>query len=194
MVVLRETIGANRQNDAFAPTGKAKAQLPDGREVEIETASWEYIGDLHIRFVFDGEQMMINATREDLTRLGLNTVEEALLLALANVKRTYGSPTVTRVEGAIMQVAGKSPDLNSSYFLDRPFWQELVSRHPEGVVVSVPARGGLVYVPASETKHVEMLKTATPRWYANAQRLRVSSALFLFKDGKWSVLQAPRPQ
>jgi uncharacterized protein YtpQ (UPF0354 family) len=194
MVVVRESIGANRQSDTLVPTGKATAKLPDGREVEIETASWEYIGDTHIRFVFDGEQTMVNATPEDLKQLGLNTVEEALQLALENIKRAYGAPSATRVDGAVMQVAGKSPDLNSSYFLDRHFWQELANKHPDGIVVSVPARGSLVYVPASEAKYVELMKTAAPRWYANAQRLRVSSALFLFKEGKWSVLLSPRPR
>src|SRR5688500_7774550 len=53
-VVVRESMGANRPDDSFAPTGKVTAKLPDGRVIEMEMASWEYIGDTHIRFVFDG--------------------------------------------------------------------------------------------------------------------------------------------
>lgn len=52
MVVVRESMGANRVEDALTPTGKGKAKLPDGREIEFEMASWEFIGDTHIRFVF----------------------------------------------------------------------------------------------------------------------------------------------
>ncbi len=44
MVVVRESIGANRTEDSLKPTGKVKAKLPDGKEVEFEMASWEFIG------------------------------------------------------------------------------------------------------------------------------------------------------
>ena len=58
-----------------------------------------------------------------------------------------------------MQVKGSSPDLDSSYFLDKEFWNELLKQHPE-----------------------------------RSRRLRISSALYLYKDGKWSVFQAPATQ
>jgi hypothetical protein len=194
MVVVRESIGANRADDAFTPTGKVKAKLPDGREIEFETASWEFIGDTHIRFVFDGPQTMINATPQDLERLGIKSVDEALLLALANLKRVYGEPSASPWEGGLISVAGTSPDLNSSYFLDRAYWQGLLKSHPEGLIVSVAKRGGLLYAPLSDAKAVEGLKRGVAYLHSSSQRLRVSSALFLFKDGKWSVFQAPVKQ
>jgi len=194
MVVVRESIGANRPDDRLTPTGKAKAKLPDGREVEFEMASWEFIGDTHIRFVFDGPTSMINATPPDLERLGIKSVDEALDLAIANILKTYGSPVAKPLEGGLMQVQGKSPDLDSSYFLDRDFWSEVLKKHPEGVVVSVAKRGGLLYTPVSDTKAVEGLKRSVAYLHSSSQRLRVSSALFLFKEGKWSVFQAPVKQ
>ena len=194
MVVVRESIGANRPEDRLSPTGKAKAKLPDGREIEFELASWEFIGDTHIRFVFDGPQSMINATPQDLERLGIKTVEEALDLAIANIRKTYGAPMAKPFEGGVMQVQGKSPDLDSSYFLDRSFWNELLKKHPEGLVVSVAKRGGLLYTPATDTKSVDGLKRGVAYLHSSSQRQRVSSALFLFKDGKWSVFQAPVKQ
>lgn len=194
MVVVRESMGANRAEDAFSPTGKFKAKLADGREVEMEMASWEFIGDTHIRFVFDGPQMMINATPQDLERLGIKSVEEALALALANFKRVYGEPEAAPWEGSLMQVSGKSPDLNSSYFLDRAYWQSLLKAHPEGLVVSVAKRGGLLYVPASDGNAVVRLKRGVAYLHVSSGRLRVSSALYLFKDGKWSVFQSPVKQ
>ena len=191
MVVVRESIGANRPDDSFAPTGKLKAKLPDGREIEMEMASWEYIGDIHIRFVFDSPHSMRNATPQDLARLGVNGVDDALALALANIKRVYGEPSAKAWEGGLMQVQGKSPDLDSSYFLDRSYWQKLLKAHPDGLVVAVPKRGGLLYTPLSDAKAVERLKRGVGHLHSSSERLRVSSALFLFKDGKWSVFQAP---
>ena len=190
MVVVRESIGANRTGDVLIPTGKMKAKLADGREVEFEMASWEFIGDTHIRFVFDGPQSMVNATPRDLERLGINSVDDALILALANIKRVYGDPVATPWTGGLMSVEGKSPDLNSSYFLDRAYWVALAKANPEGIVVAVPKRGGLLYTPASNIQAVEGLKRAIGELYSSSQRQRVSSALYLFKDGKWSVFQA----
>jgi hypothetical protein len=189
MVVVRESIGANRQDDAFTPTGKFKAKLSDGKEIELEMASWEFIGDIHIRFVFDGPQTMINATPQDLERLSIKGIDEALALALANIKRIYGEPAAKPWESGLMQVQGKSPDLDSSYFLDRNFWDELLKKHPEGLVVSVAKRGGLLYTPLSDTKSVDGLRRSVAGLHASSQRLRVSSALFMFKEGKWSVFQ-----
>lgn len=190
MVVVRESIGANRTDDAFSPTGKMIAKLADGREVEFEMASWEFIGDTHVRFVFDGPKSMTNATPKDLERLGINGVDEALTLALANIKRVYGEPTASAWTGGVMVVEGKSPDLNSSYFLDRAFWSALTKKYTEGVVVAIPKRGGLLYAPLSNTQAVDGLKRAIGELFSSSQRLRVSSALYLFKDGKWSVFQA----
>ena len=44
MVVVRESMGANRLDDSFTPTGKLKAKLSNGTEIELEMASWEFIG------------------------------------------------------------------------------------------------------------------------------------------------------
>ncbi len=194
MVVIRETMGANRAEDAFSPTGKFKAKLADGREIEMDIASWDFIGDMHIRFAFDGPQVMFNATPQDLEGLGIKSVDEALVLALTNIKRVYGEPSAAPREGGLMQVSGKSPDLDSSYFLDRTYWQALLKPHPEGLVVSAASRGGLLYVPLSNTSGVERLRRGVAQLHSSSGRLRVSSALYLFKEGKWSVFQAPARQ
>lgn len=190
MVVVRKSIGANKQDDVLRPTGKGKAKLADGREVEFEMASWEFIGDTHIRFVFDGPQTMMGAVPQDLVRLNVAMVEEALALAVSNVKRVYGEPTATSWTSGLMQVQGKSPDLDSTYFLDREFWRGVLKALPDGVVVAVPKRGGLLYAPLSDTTAVENLKKGVAQLHSSSGRLRVSSALYLFKDGKWSVYQA----
>ena len=91
-----------------------------------------------------------------------------------------------------MQVEGKSPDLNSSYFLDRDFWRDLLRQHPEGIVAAVPKRGGLLFVPLSDRRAVNELRKGIAYLYSSSERLRVSSALYLFKDDHWTVFQ-PAP-
>ncbi len=191
MLVVRETAGANKQDEQLKPSGKATVRLADGKEVEMDAAWWEFIGDTHIRFVFDEPTTMVGAASADLTELGLAGVDAALALALDNIKRVYGAPVSSPWTEGIMEVSGTSPDLDSSYLLDRAFWRTLLSAHPDGLVVAVPKRGALLYVPVSNTKGVSGLQRSIGQLYASSGTQRVSSALFLFKGDRWTVFQAP---
>ncbi len=190
--VLRHSAGANHARETLQPYGRLRAALPDGREVEIETSWFHYLGDMHIRLVFDGAQSMQSASPDDLARLKLDP-QQALQLAVANLRRVYGAPAAQPWSGALMQVQGGSADLNSSYLLDREFWRELQASHPAGLVVAVPRRGGLVYAPAQDAEAVAQLRFTAAALYASGERTRVSSALYLFKDGHWTVFQPPAP-
>lgn len=189
MVVLRESPGANKQDETLVRTGKGKTTLPDGREVEFDLAWFEYLGDMHIRFVFDTPTSLPHAAPEDLERLGLSP-EAALELAVANIKRVYGEPYAVRWN-EVMEVRGKLPDLFSSYFLDKAYWNRLLERYPEGIVALVAKRGGLLYSPLSNERGVQFLKFNAVPLFTSSGRLRVSSALYLYKDGRWQVFQAP---
>jgi len=191
LVVLRESRGENKQDESLEPFGKVRARMPDGSNIEFDTSWYQYLGDMHIRLVFDGPQSMQSASPEDLARLRLSP-EEALHLAISNLKRVYGMPAVVPWSGGLMQVQGTSADLTSSYFLDRDFWQGLQGRYPEGLVVAVPRRGGLVYAPVSDEEAVASLRFSAAALYAGGPGARLSSALYLFKDGQWSVFQPPQ--
>jgi hypothetical protein len=193
LVVLRESIGANKQDETLVPSGKTTATLPNGNAVELSAAWYEYLGDMQIRFVFGGPQSMRNATPKDLERLRL-TPQEALRVSVANLKRIYGEPTSTPWDDDLTEVHGKSPELGSSYFLDREFWRGLLKQHASGVVVAAPKRGALLYAPLSDTKAVESLRRNAGYLYASGGSQRVSSALYLFKEDKWTVFQPAAPR
>lgn len=193
MVVLRELVGANTQEETLKPTGKIRSNLADGSDLELDPAWFAYLGDMQVRFVFDGQQYMIGATSQDLARLQLSPIQ-ALQLAVGNIKRVYGAPTAEPWTGGLMQVQGKSPDLDSSYFLDRAFWQNLLAKHREGIVVAVPKRGGLLFTPLTDGAAVDSLRKGIADLYSSSEELRVSSALYLFKDDRWTVFQPPHAQ
>jgi len=190
MAVLRESSGSNKQDEDLQPYGKLRAQLADGREMELEASWFHYLGDMHIRLVFDGPQSLQSVSPDDLRRLQLNP-QQALELAAANLRRVYGVPAAHPWSGALMQVEGQAADLNSSYFLDRAFWRALQERHPQGVVAAVPRRGGLVYAAVDDEEAVAQLRFSAAALYASGEQARVSSALYLFKDNRWSVFQPP---
>lgn len=190
MAVLRESAGTNEPQETLTPYGTLRAELPDGREVELETSWFRYVGDMHIRLVFDSRTQLQSASPEDLDRLRLDP-QHAVQLAVANLRRVYGAPVTKPWPGGLTQVLGRADDLNSSYFLDRPFWQSLEKLHPKGIVVAVPQRGGLLYAPADDDEAVAALRFSATAIYASSARSRVSSALYLFRAGHWTVFQPP---
>ncbi|MGZ5179346.1 MAG: hypothetical protein ACXWC2_02645 [Ramlibacter sp.] len=190
MAVLRESAGANEPQETLQPYGTLRAQLPDGSEVELETSWFRFVGDMHIRLVFDSRAQLQSASPDDLDRLRLDPLH-AVQLAVANLRRVYGEPVSKPWSAGLMQVVGRADDLNSSYFLDRAFWQSLESQHPAGMVAAVPQRGGLLYAPADDDDAVAALRFSATAIYASSSRSRVSSALYLFHDGHWSVFQPP---
>jgi hypothetical protein len=192
LVVLRESPGANKQDEGLTPFGKINARMPDGREVEFEASWFQYLGDMHLRLVFDGERRVQSALPEDLQRLRL-TPEEALTRAVDNLRRRYGTPVAEPWSGGLMQVHGNAPELDSSYFLDRAFWHEQLRRYPAGVVAAVPGRGGLVFARADDESAIATLRFSAAALFASSEQTRISSGLYLFKDGRWSVYQTPQP-
>jgi hypothetical protein len=192
LVVLRESPGANKQDEGLRPFGKIRAKLADGREVEFEASWFEYLGDMHLRLVFDGQRRVQSASPEDLERLRLSP-EAALSRAVENLRRRYGTPVAQPWSGGLMQVHGNAPELDSSYFLDRGFWLEQLQQSPAGIVAAVPGRNGLVFARADDDSAVATLRFSAAALFASSDATRISSGLYLFKDGRWSVFQPPQP-
>ncbi len=190
MVVLREFEGADKHDEKLTPSGPVKTTSADGKVATMTPAWFDFIADMHVRFVFDAPTTMRDLTAAEFAAFHL-TPEEGVKVAIENMERVYGPPIASVWTDGVMTVEGKSPALNSSYFLDRDFWVGLLKQYPDGVVVAVPKRGGLLYVPASDKQGVEGLRRAIGQLFSTSGNQRVSSALYLFKDGRWSVLQAP---
>jgi hypothetical protein len=191
LVVLRESPGENKQDESLQPYGKLEGTMPDGRRVEFATSWYQYLGDMHVRLVFEGQRSLQSASPDDLTRLHL-TPGEALDVAVANMRRVHGEPMVQPWSGGLMQLRAAAPEFTSSYFLDRDFWQRLQAPHPDGLVVAVPRRGELVYASADDGDAVASLRFGAAALFAGGPGARLSSALYLFKDGHWSVFQSPQ--
>src|SRR5688572_5682869 len=190
MLVLREVEGANKQQFGLVPTGPSTGKLASGETITVNNAWFDLIGDMHVRFVIDGEDSMRNLTVKEFDAYNL-TPSEAVDLAVKNIKARYGEPRARPWSNGIMLVAGESPDLDSSYFLDRSFWDALLLKHSEGVVVGVPKRGGLIYAPASDREAVAVLEQNIRHLYITSETMRVSSALYLYRDHMWTVHRAP---
>lgn len=191
IAVLRETPGADKTDEALVPFGTISARAEDGREFRFEASWFQYLGDMHVRLVFDGDRQVQSATPEDLAALHLSP-EQALARAVANLRARHGAPVAEPWTGGLMQVHGDAPALDSSYFLDRAFWLEQQRRSPAGLVVAVPERGALVFARADDDAAIATLRFSAAALFASGEATRISSGLYLFRDGHWSVFQAPQ--
>jgi hypothetical protein len=59
-------------------------------------------------------------------------------------------------------------------------------------VVAVPDRGGLVFARADDEAAIATLRFSAAALFASGDGTRISSGLYLFRDGHWSVFQAPQ--
>src|SRR4051812_4099886 len=71
IAVLRGSLGGNQAQETLQPYGNVQVELPDGREIEVATSWFRYVGDMHIRLVFDSPAELQSASPEDLDRLRL---------------------------------------------------------------------------------------------------------------------------
>ncbi|MEP6506037.1 MAG: hypothetical protein ABJD97_22065 [Betaproteobacteria bacterium] len=191
LVVLRQTAGASRPDDAVTPVGAIEVPLPDGRTAAMSPAWYDLVGDLQARLVYVGPTSMRTLHTEELTALGL-TPEKALAAALGNLERLHGAPAASPWH-ELQSVGGKASDYDSSYFLDRAFWRRQLAGHPQGLVVAVPRTDLLLFAPLADTPAVASLRKGISGLHAGAGDYRLSSGLYLFKDDRWSLLPADAP-
>ena len=194
LVFVHASIGANDPNDSLKPSPiKLSLPLPDGTTQKLEVSCWDFIGDTNIQFGFYGPDISPSASPQDLKRLKLANVNDTLSLALTNIKRLFGEPSSRAFDDGVTQLHCRGL-LVTSYFLDREFWSRMLKTNPDGIIVGVPRKSGLYWASASDTKAVDSLKRRVAYLHASDEwgpTPPISSALFLFKNDKWSVFQAP---
>ncbi|MCU8278049.1 hypothetical protein M2G82_21570 [Vibrio vulnificus] len=190
MLVVRTSYGGNKATQKLVESGPLTMQDKSGKEISFELAHYQFIGDTHIRFVFDSECSMENATAEEFKSFNLSP-NEAVDIAIKNIYRDYGEPNLYQLEQGIYQIQGNSPDFDSSYFLDAPLWENLEIHFNSSIVVAVPSRNLLLLAPSSDKKSVVFLEENVKKWFIASDTQGVSSALYLYKNEAWSVYQAP---
>lgn len=190
MLVVRTSLEANKLSANLVPTGPISVQDDEGKTHTLEMAHYEYLGDTHIRFVFDSTETMANATPEEFSKFKL-TAEEAVNVAISNIYRDYGQPKMYKLEHGVYQVQGESPDFDSSYFLDKSLWKNVNAHFKDSIIVAVPARHLLLLAPATDKKAVSFLAENVQSWFKESGSQGVSSALYTYNSGEWTVYQPP---
>ena len=188
--VLRERSGADKADDSLVRVEPFEVPIPGGA-ASMAPAWFDLVGDIQLRLVRDADDSMLTLHASELEELRLG-LEDAVAAALANFQRRHGPPTISSWHN-LQRVGGAQEDFDSGWFADRGFWRARLAEHPAGVVVAVPRTDLLLFAPASDTPAVDSMRRGIPGLHASAGDWRLSSALYLFQDDRWTVLQAAAP-
>ena len=190
--VLRERPGAHKTDESLALVDAFEVPLPGGGGTAAMAPAWfDLLGDLQLRLVRDTPEWVYTLHASELDDLKLGA-DEALAIALANFRRLHGPARVSPWHN-LRRVGSATEDVDHLWFLDRPMWQGLLAGHPDGLVVALPRTDLLVFAPVTDTAAVDSLRAGIPGLQAGGGDYRLSSALYLFKDDRWSVLQPAVP-
>jgi len=190
MVVLRESPGISLSELSFQPLEyELQAALsPDANQPEEDLAWYHFLGDIHLRFVYYDRDSVVSVSRANFEAHEL-TVEQAIDIALDNIRTQYGVPGYRQWSQGIQIVQGEFTDIDSSYLFDDLFWDELDAQYPQGLVVAVPKRGGLLFASAANTAAVDLLTQNVSYLHSTSAEMRISGALYARNQGRWSMLQ-----
>ena len=190
LFVLRERPGANKAEHSLALVEPFEVPIPGG--VATMAPAWfDLVGDLQLRLVRHTPDHVMALHASELDALALRP-EGALALALANLHRLHGAPTA-RAWHNLQRVGGRDEDADSAWFLDDAFWRARLAEHPDGLVAAVPRTDLLLFAPLADVAAVDSMRRGVPGLHAGGGDYRLSSALYLFKDGRWGVFQAAQP-
>lgn len=190
MVVLRESPGISLTRPSLDPIEQElqSALSRDNEQLTQEQAWYHFLGDVHIRFVSYQDGIANSISRANFLTYQLS-VEDAIEVALNNIRQTHGKPSFRQWSQGIQIVQGQSADIDSSYLLDDLFWETLDAQHPDGLIVAVPKRGGLLFAPCTDTAAVELLTQNVTYLHSTSTEMRVSGALFSRRAGYWALHQ-----
>ena len=190
-LLLRERPGADKADESLALVEPFTTPIPGGGSVTLAPAWYDLIGDLQVRLVRETPDALLTLEAEELDALGL-AGDAAIELALANQRRQTGAPTVQPWHN-LQRVGSSEEEFDSNWFLDRAFWRARLAEHPQGLVVAVPRVDALLFAPAGDDPAVASMRRGIPQLHEEAGDWRLSSALYLFRDDRWTVLQPAAP-
>lgn len=163
-----------------------EATLPPGDEDGRE-ASYPWLGDLRLRFVYSrAGAPAVPATVADLKQLGTTPVQ-AFALACMNFRRDQGVPQVAALGDGVGVLRVPVPETAPSWLLHRALWRQRLGEGVPALLVAVPNRSTVLFVPASDPAAVRALERMAARLYRGSAAQRLSKCLLRFDAGGWHL-------
>jgi hypothetical protein len=145
-----------------------------------------FVGDLHLRYVYDDPRFMQAMRVRDLARLGV-TRADLPALVVANYRKLYPDLTVLEPEPGL-GVVTKGGQLEPMVLLDAAFWDEQAQRAGGALIVAIPERDSVLFTKAEPRQNIELLKHRAVVGFEKAGKLALSRTVLAWRKGRWEVV------
>jgi hypothetical protein len=145
-----------------------------------------FVGDLHLRYVFDDERFVQAVRGRDLARLRLD--RKALpALVVENYRKLYPDLSVIQPYAGMGAVI-KGGQLEPTTLLDAEFWEEQEKRIGGALIAAVPQRDMLVFTRIEPKQNIELLKHRVVLAYDQAGERALSRTILAWRQKRWEVV------
>ena len=145
-----------------------------------------FVGDLHLRYVFDDERFVQAVRGRDLQRLKLDR-KDLPALVVANYRRLYPDLSVIQPEPGVGAVI-KGGQLEPTILLDADFWGEQEKRIGGPLIAAVPERDTVIFVRSEPRQNIELLKHRVVLAFDRAGDRAVSRTILAWREKRWEVV------
>ena len=145
-----------------------------------------FVGDLHLRYVFDDPQFMLALRVRDLKRLAIDRAELPTLV-VTNYRRLYPKLTVVRPD-QWLGLGTQGGELEPCIMLDGAFWQRQMKAFGAELIAAVPSAQEVYFAPREPKQNLELLKHLAILHHEKAGKRAVSRTVFLWRNFRWQVV------
>ena len=145
-----------------------------------------FVGDLHLRYVFDDPRFVQAMRARDLVRLKLAR-SDLPKLVVENYRRLYPDLTVIQPEPGLA-VVGKGGELEPTVLLDAAFWNDQAERAGGPLIAAVPERNSVLFTKAEPRQNIELLKHRAVIMFEKAGKQALSRTVLAWREGRWEVV------
>ena len=145
-----------------------------------------FVGDLHLRYVFDDERFVQAVRGRDLQRLKLD--RKALpQLVVENYRKLYPDLSVIQPEAGLGAVI-RGGQLEPTILLDGDFWNEQEKRIGGPLIAAVPQRDMVIFTRIDPKQNIELLKHRVVLAYDKAGERALSRTVLAWREKRWEVV------
>ena len=145
-----------------------------------------FVGDLHLRYVFDDPQFTLFLRAHDMKRLGIDR-DELPALVVANFRRLYPKLTVAHPDPGL-GVLRNGGTLEPCALLDARFWELQQQTVGKELIVVVPSTDEVIFTSREPKQNIELLKHLAVQRYEAAGKRAVSRTVLAWRNYRWEVV------
>lgn len=171
------------------PVQKIEAAIPkpDPKSAPDNALVFDhFVGDLHLRYVFDDPQFMLAVRLRDLKRLGLPR-DDLPTLVVSNYRRLYPKLGIAWPE-RWLGLLTHGGELEPCTMLDGAFWDRQQKAFGGELIAAVPSVHEVYFTPREPKQNIELLKHLAILHYEKAGKRAVSRTVFAWRFFRWEVL------